>query len=86
MKKIFLTLIPLLLVGCASVKPTITPSGRNGYHLSCFSQQQCFVKAGEVCPHGYDMLSGQERTSRMTFDGGQTYTPVTTVDMFIECY
>lgn len=85
MKILILIVIFLLSAGCASTLKVTTPGGRPGYHLNCWSEEQCYKKVSDLCPTGYNVLSAHEEINQMTFDGGKTYTPVRSIKMFIEC-
>lgn len=60
----------VLLMGCASVEPVAVtgPSGGTAYSMSCagggLSMEDCFVKASEMCPAGYDVVSSAAGRSR----------------------
>ena len=60
-----------LLSACATSRPTVGPSGRAAHSITCGAamQHQCWEKAGEVCPTGYDVV---------TAGGGQYLGQVTT--------
>ena len=49
----------LLAVGCATSTPTIAPDGSPALSIRCgaSAQDQCMLKAGEVCPGGYDVIN-----------------------------
>lgn len=58
MKRISAVLIALLAVGCTKVTNVVTPSGNQGYALSCGSRaDRCYEKAGELCPKGYNVVN-----------------------------
>lgn len=55
-------LVVLLLAGCAvQPKPFSGPNGRPAYWMECSGEgktlHDCLVKAGEVCPRGYDVVA-----------------------------
>lgn len=49
------------LGGCAAAHQTVMPDGRAGLSINCsgaaMSWNQCYEKAGDRCPHGYDIIS-----------------------------
>ena len=51
------------LVGCATARPLTLPNGTQGQAVSCntagLSMADCYVKAGQVCPAGYDILDAE---------------------------
>ncbi|MBL0422389.1 hypothetical protein JI739_18720 [Ramlibacter sp. AW1] len=53
----------LALSGCASVEPQkfVGPSGKTAYTMDCAGYgrtvAECFKRAGEVCPAGYNVVS-----------------------------
>jgi tetratricopeptide (TPR) repeat protein len=50
--------ISLVVIGCATSTPTIAPDGSPVLSIKCgaSAQDQCVLKAGEVCPAGYDVI------------------------------
>jgi len=48
------------LSGCAIAHQTVMPDGRQGLSINCSGAAQtwnsCYEKAGEQCPHGYDIV------------------------------
>lgn len=53
-------LLALLACACTTSRPITLPSGEQGRLIGCGGIQHsfadCYVKAGEICPHGYDVL------------------------------
>jgi hypothetical protein len=51
----------LPLAGCISASPTILPDGTRGYAIRCNGTardiQDCYMRAGEMCPGGYDVVN-----------------------------
>lgn len=49
----------LSLASCAVSKSVVMPSGQHGYTVNCsgaaLSWADCYQKAGETCPQGYDV-------------------------------
>ena len=64
MKKLTIITITslIVLIGCMAVKPVKFkgPNGRNAYSMFCSyggrTLDECYVKAGEACPNGYDVI------------------------------
>ena len=58
--RLYLPLLLLaMLAGCTTAKPTVAPDGRQALSIDCTghgSWSNCYRKAGEVCPKGYDVL------------------------------
>lgn len=54
-------LLVVALAGCAAAHKTVMPDGRTGLSINCsgaaMSWNQCYEKAGDKCPHGYDIIS-----------------------------
>ena len=50
-----------LVMACAQATPVTTPSGNRGFSVSCGAARldDCYAKAGEVCPSGYEILDQQ---------------------------
>lgn len=59
-RAIILTLGVISLTGCAVAHKTIMPDGRAGVSINCsgaaMSWNYCYEKAGDRCPHGYDII------------------------------
>ncbi len=57
----------LLLAACVTARPLTLPNGAQGQVVRCNgmarSMADCYVKVGEVCPSGYDVVdaSGESR-------------------------
>ena len=49
----------LFVIGCATSTATIAPDGSPALSIRCGAgaQDQCMLKAGEVCPGGYDVIN-----------------------------
>lgn len=54
--------VALLVVGCTSAKPVNGPDGEPGWYLiKCENDRSnCIVKAGDVCPRGYEVADDQK--------------------------
>lgn len=61
MKKWIALSAVVALSGCAVSHKTVMPDGRQGLSINCsgtaMSWNNCYEKAGEQCPHGYDIIS-----------------------------
>ena len=61
-KKILIYIPILLLSGCMGVSPVKIngPSGKTAYSMKCSGMgrtlEDCYVKAGEICPNGYQIV------------------------------
>lgn len=60
MRVLLITAAVLMLAGCVSSAKTVLPDGRQGQIVSCpglaHSMADCWAKAAEVCPKGYDVV------------------------------
>lgn len=61
-----------MLAGCAKMATTsselVLPSGDKGYSITCggiYGTQYCYERAGEYCPNGYDVITGNEQQNIM---------------------
>lgn len=85
MKRIYLVSLVLLVAGCgATATKIVAPSGKAGYSLNCGSKlDNCYEKAGELCPNGYTMINQSSGTVGVPFQGGMVIAPQH--GMAIEC-
>ena len=81
----------ILITGCASISPVSIsgPSGGQAYTMKCSGLgrtiEQCYAKAGELCPSGYSVVS-QSSTSRIVPGNGDAGPfSVTKENLTIEC-
>lgn len=76
MLKVFGTAaVALILAGCAvSPSPVTAPSGRPGYSMKCSgfgkSVQDCYAKAAELCPQGYNVEANKSQFVMVEGTGG----------------
>ena len=95
------SMLPLL--GCAMADEMVLPDGTKGYNISCdgaiLSMGDCYKKAGDLCPQGYDLLgqggeanpfgysSGQVSGNALYVQGGyvSTYGAIITRDLYVQC-
>lgn len=60
---------------CVSSDPITLPSGAPGQVIGCGgmfnSMLDCYRKAGEVCPHGYDIVGGPGEPHPLIDSGGE---------------
>jgi hypothetical protein len=60
-KVLSVTIAVASLAGCAVAHKTVMPDGRAGISINCsgaaMSWNYCYEKAGDRCPHGYDIIS-----------------------------
>ena len=51
------------LAGCTTSRPLTLPSGAQGQAISCGGKfnsiADCYAKAGELCPAGYDVADAE---------------------------
>jgi hypothetical protein len=78
-KLALLLLLACCLSACTFSRPMTLPDGSRGQMITCHgslnSMSNCMVKAGEICPGGYDVLNGdQESQPFMASTGGFSAT------------
>ena len=89
MKHLFLILVALILVSCASIKPVkfVGPNGSEAYTMKCSglgrTLEKCYVKAGQVCPSGYNVVNRSSSTVATTINGQLLAAPQH--NLTIEC-
>jgi len=91
MKKLTIITITslIVLIGCMAVKPVKFkgPNGRNAYSMFCSyggrTLDECYVKAGEVCPNGYDVIDQRSSTIVIPTSSGILAAPKQ--NLAIEC-
>lgn len=68
--------LALLLVSCASVQPQEFkgPNGKTAYSMKCSGMgrtlDECYKKAGELCPSGYNIIDRASGTVGVPVRGG----------------
>ncbi len=83
-----ISLSSLLLSSCATIEPLpITgPSGNQGFSMDCVtSTPNCFLKAGQLCPNGYDIIDHSSTSSIVVPHYGAYPMNVTSESLTIEC-
>lgn len=79
----------LMLTSCASVTPREFrgPNGRTAYSMRCSGMgrtlDDCYQKAGELCPGGYTIIDRASGTVAVPVSGGIVATPQH--NLAIEC-
>lgn len=80
------------LSGCAIAHPTVMPDGRQGLSINCsgsaMAWNQCYEKAGDNCPHGYDVVSKDGDGNNAVAGGNGTFfaaSATNTRSMMISC-
>jgi len=87
----YLTLLPLItliLSSCTTIKPlSITgPSGKQGFSMECVTTTpECFSKAGQLCPNGYDIIDHSSTSSVVVPHYGAFPMTITRESLTIEC-
>ena len=90
MNKVVLV-VPLILLGCASVERRTGPDGAPAYLVKCGNamKAKCTEKADELCPNGYTELDRKaDRYDEMTKIGNVGKLEIkadTTTAMLIQC-
>ena len=80
------------LAGCVTARPLTLPSGQHGQAISCpgtlRSMADCYVKAGEVCPAGYDVVdaSGETHPMMTVVNGTLVAGSVVTRSLMVQCH
>ncbi len=77
-KMMLATLLILVLMGCATSKEIVLPSGQKGHSIDCSGSAipiaKCYEKAGELCPNGYNIISGNnDKTVGTNLDGSPLF-------------
>ena len=76
-----MTLAALILAGCAAATPMYDQNGNPAFHIACdgaaVPMSACFKKALEVCPQGYALAGGEQRSLGQigTAQGSTAYNP-----------
>ncbi len=84
-KKLMLIATLASISGCMAIEPVKFngPSGKTAYSMKCNGMgrtlDDCYVKAGEVCPSGYSIIDRSTGYARVNNIG------VTTQTIAIEC-
>lgn len=73
-KPIVCGVVALVLSGCAASHQTVMPDGSRGLSINCsgsaLSWNQCYEKAGDKCPHGYNIVSKDGDNGNASFGAG----------------
>ena len=91
MKPYLPLLFLIVLSGCTTAKPTVTPDGRRGVSIDCTGQSSwssCYQKAGQVCPSGYEVVSKDGDDGNMVAVGnkdGFSSSQIATRSMLVAC-
>lgn len=71
---VLLSFTLLALAGCVSARPMTMPSGARGEMISCngiqHSMADCFARAGDDCPNGYDVVGDDQETQPFLASNG----------------
>ncbi len=88
MERLVFFILPVLIAACG-IEPTpfVGPNGNTAYSMRCSgmgrSLDACFVKAGEICPSGYNIID--RSTGVVGLPTAQGTMIGTTESMAIEC-
>lgn len=79
----------LVLSGCAvPAKPISGPQGKTAYSLKCSGMgrttEDCYEKAGELCPAGY-IVEDVSRRAGPVVVSGNSIIPTSTEYMLVTC-
>jgi hypothetical protein len=72
-----------LLAGCVGVHEVKGPDGKTALALSCGQATNCYRKAGELCPDGYDFVD-RNNASFVGGTNGSVYGGTETT-LVVEC-
>ena len=76
MMRFWILTLALLLVSCASVQPQEFrgPNGKTAYSMRCSGMRRtlddCYKKAGELCPSCYNIIDRASGTVAIPVTGG----------------
>ena len=87
-RQIIIATITLILSGCAvEPKQFIGPNGKTAYSMRCSgmgrSLDECYQKAGEMCPNGYTIVDRSTGTVAVPVNGSIMAAPQN--NLAIEC-
>lgn len=80
----------VLLTGCAGIEPQhfVGPNKGDAYSMECSAMgrtmNDCYRKAGELCPNGYTILGQQSQLAGM-MQAGAMFVPAMSQTLAIEC-
>jgi len=89
MKKIVVTFVCFMCVGCMSISPQqfSGPNGKDAYSMRCSglgrTLDACYKKAGELCPSGYNIVDRSSGAVAMMYQG--TFMAAPKEQLAIEC-
>jgi len=81
MRKVLLTVFLTLAVSCAAVEPSqfVGPNGKTAYSMLCSGMgrtlDDCYKKAGELCPKGYEIIDRSTGTVAVPVSGSVVAAP-----------
>lgn len=96
-RRLAITFMILPLAACATADEMVLPDGNKGYNISCdgafLSMGDCYKKAGELCPRGYDLFAQSNEANSLGYSTGQfigggfvtTYGSVILRDLYVQC-
>jgi hypothetical protein len=74
MRIVLTCLVAPSLTGCVTARPLTLPGGQQGQVISCpgmvRSMADCYEKAGEACPAGYDIIDASGESHPMVVANG----------------
>lgn len=69
MHRIALGMIAVAMAGCAITSSSKTgPNGRPVHYIDAMTSAAMWDKAGNLCPDGYNILMGPQRTSQVDWE------------------
>lgn len=85
MKKfLLLTQSIVFTAACSTAQTMKLPNGKLGYYVKCpRSIQNCYEKAAEVCPKGYEVQDKTNNSKILHYAG--TLTTVKKFEMMVQC-
>jgi hypothetical protein len=86
------TVVTIVLSGCAVSSKVVLPSGGRGYSINCsgaaLTWGQCYEKAGSLCPHGYKIIEQEGQKPGTMVSATPSYlfgAPVVDRTMLVQC-
>jgi hypothetical protein len=93
MRIVLACLVVVSLAGCGvTSRPLTLPSGQHGQAIACpgavRSMADCYVKAGEVCPAGYDIVDAGSEAHPMVVATSGTLVggSVVSRSLIVQCH
>lgn len=82
----------IALAGCSVARPMTLPNGAQGMLIGCngiyLSMSDCYLKAGQTCPRGYDIIgvNGEAVPMIAVSAGSAVGTSIVSRSLMIRCH